>query len=566
MRKLLLAVAATSMVGGNVMQAQQLPNADFDGQWVACHPWTTDPQAYPEMWNPDLDVLGTQPEGWCIANVMGMFLGEFFMGSTQVGFEEEAGYNGSKAVKLVNSPNSIMASQIVPGYMTLGTTWSTAVGFAASNKDGGTFGGIDYGYTPDALAMMYKRTREAAAPGDEAASREGASEEPATVVAYLWKGTFKQADVPGNIAGVEATTVTMINRERNILGMETAQGGEVTTENDACLIAKINHSITGVAEDWTQLILPFEYVSDATPESFNVILAANDYFGGAETVERGNTLIADDVKMVFYSRALSLAFAGTELDGFDPDRYMYYVPVPMPEQLPEALVNVKLMSPRAKWHLDIDRENATASVVVTNDGEDIDGENSHVYTIRFQADEPVVPAVGDKFVGTLTIDMADMGTDQLEDQAVFITNDPEKGCTFALYNFMMGGSPIGDIIIENVTVNKVGDETTYTGAVDNLALLGGMINCSVECQGTESAEGHLVMNINVLWKMDETNSMPILVKFDGWKTTTGIAAVAAENAPVEYYNINGVKVNADSLTPGLYIRVQGNNATKTIIR
>ncbi len=565
MRKLLLAIAATSMVGGNVMQAQQLPNANFDGQWVECHPWTTDPEAYPDRWDPALDVLGTQPEGWCIANVMGMYLGSMFMGSTQVGFEEEAGYDGSKAVRLVNSPNSIMASQIVPGYMTLGTTWSTAVGFAADNKDGGTFGGVDYGYTPDALAMMYKRTREVVTE-DEAVSREDISEEPATVVAYLWKGTFKQADVPGNIAGVDATKVTMVNRDRNILGMETAQGGEVTTENDACLIAKINYSITDETEDWTQLIVPFEYVSDATPESANVILAANDYFGTAESVERGNTLIVDDVKMVFYSRALSLSFAGMALDGFDPDRYMYYVPVEMPAELPEALVGVELMSPRAKWSLDIDRENATASVVVTNDGEDIDGESTHVYVIRFQNGEPETPAAGDRFVGSLTIDVPGMGVDNLEDQSVFINNDPEKGITVALYNFMMGGAPIGDIIIENVTATTSGDETAYTGSVDNLALLGGTINCSVECQGTESADGHLVMDISVLWKMDENNVLPISVKFDGWKSTTGITGVATDNAPVEYYNINGVKVNADSLAPGLYIRVQGNHATKTIIR
>lgn len=550
MRKLLLAVAAISMVGGNVMQAQQLPNADFDGQWVECHPWTTDSGVAP-----DIDVLGTEPEGWCISNVMGMFFGTAFLGSTQVGFPEENGYNGSTAARLVNTPNPLMSSQIVPGYMTLGTTWSTAEGFSADNKDGGTFGGVDYAYTPDAFSMMYKRTH-----GDTA------STEPATVVAYLWKGVYKQADVPGNIASMATTKVTMENRDRNILGMETAQGGEVTTEGDACLIAKINHSITGEAEDWTQLIVPFEYVSDAIPESMNVIIAANDYFGPAESVGKDNALIVDDVKMVFYSRALSLSFAGTALDGFDPDRYIYYVPMEMPAELPEALVGVELMSPRAKWHLDIDRENATASVVVTNDGEDIDGENTHVYTIRFQAEEPGTPAIGDKFVGSLTIDVPGMGVDNLEDQSVFINNDPEKGVTVALYNFMMGGAPIGDIIIENVTATKADDTTTYTGSVDNLALLGGTINCSVDCQGTESADGHLVMDINVLWKMDEGNVLPISVKFDGWKSTTGIAGVAVENAPVEYYNINGVKVNADTLTPGLYIRVQGNRATKTIIR
>lgn len=555
MRKLLLAISATSLVSGSVMQAQQLPNANFDGAWVACNPWTTDPEAYPDRWDPAIDVLGTEPEGWCMANVMGMYLGSFFMGSTQVGFPEEDGYEGSTAAKLVNSPNSVMESQIVPGYMTLGTTWSTAVGFAADNKDGGTFGGISYAFTPDALAMMYKRIHGTYSP-----------DEPATVVAYLWKGVYKQADVPGNIAGVEATKVTMVNRERNILGMETAQGGEVTTEGDACLIAKINHSITGNAEDWTQLIVPFEYVSDATPESFNVILSSNDYFGTAESVGRDNTLIVDDLKMVFYSRARALGFAGMPLEGFSPDKYVYDVPVAMPAELPEELVNVELMSPRATWRLDIDRENAMAAVTVINAGEDLDGATYHTYVIRFEKEAPEVPDTASEYVGALTIDVPGMDTEVVEDQTVVIDGNPATGVTVAIYNFTMGGSPIGDIIINDVTCTEAAGTVTYNGGVDDLALAGGMIHCSVECTGTADADGHLVMDINVGWKMDETNVLPISVKFDGWKKGSGIADIADENAPAEYFNINGVKMNGSDLAPGLYIRLQGRKATKVIIR
>lgn len=554
MRKLLLAFSAASLVGGSMMQAQQLPNADFDGAWVACNPWTTDPEAYPDMWDPALDVLGTEPEGWCMANVMGMYLGSFFMGSTQVGFQEDDGYEGSKAAKLVNSPNSIMESQIVPGYITLGTTWSTAAGFDAHNKDGGAFGGIDYTCTPDAFAMTYKRTHGESAP-----------DEPATVVAYLWKGTYKQADVPGNIAGVDATKVTMVNRDRNILGMETAEGGEVTTEGDACLIAKINYSITGNAEDWTQLIVPFEYVSDATPESANVILSANDYFGPAETVGRDNTLIVDNLKMVFYSRATALSFGGMALPGFSSDQYMYEVPVEMPAEFPEQMIGVELMSPRATWRLDIDRDNAVAAVTVINAGEDIDGASHHTYVIQFQKDAPVIPDTATEYVGSLTIEVPGMDTEAIDGQSVFINDDPANGVTVALYNFTMGGSPIGDIVINDVTCAETDGGTTYTGAVEDLALAGGAIHCSVECDGTADADGHLVMDIKVGWMMDINTVLPITVKFDGWKKGGSVTSVASDNAPVEYYNINGVKMNGE-LTPGLYIRLQNNKATKVIIR
>ncbi|MDE6206187.1 MAG: hypothetical protein K2M55_00065, partial [Muribaculaceae bacterium] len=41
---------------------------------------------------------------------------------------------------------------------------------------------------------------------------------------------------------------------------------------------------------------------------------------------------------------------------------------------------------------------------------------------------------------------------------------------------------------------------------------------------------------------------------------------AAQDAPVEYFNLNGVRVAADNLTPGLYIRRQGTQATKVLVK
>lgn len=38
------------------------------------------------------------------------------------------------------------------------------------------------------------------------------------------------------------------------------------------------------------------------------------------------------------------------------------------------------------------------------------------------------------------------------------------------------------------------------------------------------------------------------------------------DAPVLYYNLNGVQVGAENLTPGLYIRVQGNKSSKVVIK
>lgn len=48
---------------------------------------------------------------------------------------------------------------------------------------------------------------------------------------------------------------------------------------------------------------------------------------------------------------------------------------------------------------------------------------------------------------------------------------------------------------------------------------------------------------------------------------SGIAGIAAdENAPVQYYNLNGMQVSADNMTPGVYVRRQGNTAVKVLVK
>ena len=43
-------------------------------------------------------------------------------------------------------------------------------------------------------------------------------------------------------------------------------------------------------------------------------------------------------------------------------------------------------------------------------------------------------------------------------------------------------------------------------------------------------------------------------------------AVDAHDSAVEYYNLQGVRVDADNLTPGIYVRRQGNKAVKVVIK
>lgn len=228
------------------------------------------------------------------------------MGRTTVGHEITGKDNTGKAVNLTNTETAL--SQVVPAYITLGTTWSTSTG--TSNKDGGTFGGISFKYKPDALKFYYKRSCS----GSNVRS---------SVIAYLWNGQTTQEHVPGNItrsATASPTNTTMINRDVNLLDKPFEKGDKNFT-NTSKIIAKIEAYTTETPSDWTEWIIPFDYTKenvDEVPEMFNVIFAASDYFNSTN-VTKGVELCIDDVSLVYYKHLKSLTIDGTTPSTFVGD-------------------------------------------------------------------------------------------------------------------------------------------------------------------------------------------------------------------------------------------------------
>lgn len=541
-----LLVAASALTAN----AQQLPNAGFEEGWGDCTPWVPANNA---------KITGTTPSPWTISQVGGM--GTLGTGATVVG-EKTTGYNSTSAVKIYNSPNSVKKSQIVPGYVTTGTTWSTAKGAAGSNPDGGTFGGIAFAYRPDAVSFMYTRSHGTAKPSEQA-----------TVVAYLWKGTYTQADVPANIALSKPTTVSMTDRERNILGMSTSQGGDVTSTTGAACIAKIDTSITGDASEWTKKTIEFNYLTTDTPEKFNIIFAAGDYW--TSDLGDGNTLCVDDVKLVYYSRLSALSVNGTSVPSFANNTYEYTVDSEIPSTADAIAYTLVGNAKGATVNVALDAANNKATVTVSNVDADIDGKTSHVYTINFAknagGDTPDTPDTSSAVVykGSLVIEMLGdvINPDDTTVYSVYITPLGNGKCNFLLPDFALdldGSGPVnmGDITVENCTMTSNADgSTTYTGTKNGLSLLDGDIIADVTLNGTEDKNGNLVMNIPVLWEGIEIN-----VDFNGAKLASGVAdaIVSDVNAPVEYYNLQGIRV--DNPANGVYIMRQGNNVKKVLVK
>lgn len=266
-----LAIFATASV--NAQDTPQIPN-NFDGDWTECHPWEKNGNVSAPF--------GTQPSGWTVSNVPNSMAGTV---GTQVD-----GIDNHKAVKLTNTA---ALGNGIPAYMTLGTTWATAETRVTSvrNKDGGVFGGIPFTGRPIKLKIVYKRD------GKDKADNS-------TVVAYLWKGTWKQEAVPSNTAvGVlswgSATKVEMIDRDNNILGSETLTGGAVTKTEGAELIATLSKTISGTVAEWETLEIPFDYKSEATPEKINVVISAAGYHDDGGVITEGVSITIASVELIY---------------------------------------------------------------------------------------------------------------------------------------------------------------------------------------------------------------------------------------------------------------------------
>ena len=334
-------------------KAQQI-NGDFDGDWGTCVPWDS---------KGNTNSSGTQPNGWKISNV------HTALGAVTVG-ASVSDASGGKAVQLTNTE---MSGQKIPGYLTLGTPWATAEAtmFASvRNADGGTFGSISFAFKPDALSFDYQRDNS-----------KGTSEN-ATVVAYLWSGTWIQKDVPGNTAvGIfsnygNATKVDMTDRDRNVLGMPTSLGGNITSTGKR--IASLQYSISESTSQWENMTIDFTYDDIySSVEKANVIFSANDYFGDRSSIVSGNSLTIDNVKFIYYHSLDKCTYNGDQVE-FDENNSA---------SVSALYDESKLFCQKKGVGAKVEKayDNATGVLTITVKGNDYDADNTSVttYTIQF---------------------------------------------------------------------------------------------------------------------------------------------------------------------------------------
>lgn len=329
------------------LNAQQLPNFGFDSWKGACASTDALNKNEAEM----RQRPGVEPADW-----NGSSVNQKVSGVTK---QEQLIFNDGGAVKMVNTFVGIKilwtsVGSVAPGFVTLGTPWVYAVA-DVDQCDGGVYGGVDFSCCPDAVTGRYKR--------------KDTTGEKSHVIAYLWNGTYTS-----KVGSKSSPSYTRDDVARAIIG-------KTTPTNSGALVASCDYTFTSTNGEWQTITVPLEYVDgmNSKPTKMNVIISGGDYWSRSNMKE-GTTLLADDIRFVYYSTLKTLSYDGVDLP----------IP-PVGEVLDLSSVEYDdskdlvytLNGRTASAVVSYDEATAMLEIVVSNVDSDVDGLSSHTYYIQF---------------------------------------------------------------------------------------------------------------------------------------------------------------------------------------
>lgn len=451
--------------------AQHLDNETFDSEWAKCFPWV----AGKKVTTP----AGKQPQGWNASNTYG--LGPNLGLSGDLVTETTGRENTGKAVKIQNVEVGAMGqTSWAPGYLTLGTPWSTSVG--TSNKDGGTFGGIDFTYKPDAVSFYYKWNKEI--------------EGKASFIGYLWNGTYKQNKVPSNIVGFGfPTKVTMTDRDRNILDIETTSGDKPIKQKGT-LVASYEEYIDAAATSWTKKTIEFNYKNEEEPEKLNLIFCSSDYFT-TDVTKAANALIIDDVTLVYYKHLSSLKINRVTPKDFvgdvSADNETTVKISATDTEYTEGCVEAIAAGKGATTYGEYNPLTAVYTIVVT-----AGDESTKTYEIQFKNSYNKKP-----YTNTLLVNYN--GYTPISTNTIYLlSHQEEEKYGFVLENFDFVGQNMGMIYVKNLTKTQNSDGTiTYANNEPDNVCIKGLNNAIVPVSVTSNVDKNDVMTATITINLGE---------------------------------------------------------------
>lgn len=158
-----------------------------------------------------------------------------------------------------------------------------------------------------------------------------------------------------------------------------------------------------------------------------------------------------------------------------------------------------------------------------------------------------------EYSGYLNVEMEGILIVDNQEDAIEILQTGDNSCTFTLSDLQitMAGAtlPLGDIVVENVSMTIENGNTVYEGSVSGMKLMGGNITANVDINGTISADGKIDFKIDVLWV---DNNLPITVTFTSDKVEYVSVNNINDNIGTIYGNTGSIAINGYTGTVNVY--------------
>lgn len=378
------------------------------------------------------NTVGVQPVGWKGSNVNQTVKVPIFGNQTkkqQLIYEDVEG-RSSKSVKMVNTFVGVLKlGSNAPAYISLGTPWVYATS-DVNDADGGTYGGMNFKFRPDALKGYIKRSL-----GLEKPTEQG------QILVYSWKGQTELSRLVSVVGNGIPQTQTLVDREKDVLGIDNL----ATKSSDFSLISKASYMIPAQSlNDWTEVFVPIEYLNDEIPEKINVIISSADYFNRGN-IGKDNTLWADDFEFVYYSELASLDYDGKNY--FQQGNTNYTIDALYDESKLTCTSNGK----GATIEKSYDEASAVLTITVKGNDVSVNPSNVHTYKIQFAKPQPVITEYENDLV--VTLNDRSMPSQPAKIQLI---KEIDGTTSLALNNFVLGSGveaiPVGNIKLTNLEI------------------------------------------------------------------------------------------------------------------
>lgn len=398
--------------------------------------------------------VGAEPEGWFGSNVDQMG----FVKVEEV-YKDESDKrpesSGNVSVRMMNTFAGLGGAPLganAPAYITLGSPWVKAA-VPASNSDGGTYGGKEFSFKPDAIRGYIKRVLT-----DQAVDANGTprKDETCNIIFYSWTG-----HTHSTISGISSSPTKddiinndVIDLDRAILkgvsGVPT-NAYSTTYDDNFKLVSVGKFDITPESEyasgEWKPIEIPITYKeNDVVPENMNIIISAADYFNRGN-IGDGNQLWADDFEFVYYSELASLTYDGkliTVQENMDLSDQMY----------DENKLGYTLTGKGATVDKSFNKVTGVLTLTVKgNDWTEENPSNQHIYTVQFAKPIPSSAEVAGDYDPLLKISVYGGVLPSANDINI---SEQNGSAVFTMKNFNFAGNlDMGDIEVPGATLSYV---------------------------------------------------------------------------------------------------------------